>query len=249
MSKAGLTLLLTLFLISVSGVTNKTFAQEKLKILTLSEEKKISTCSTPLQALLVTQNDNCEVTITPQKDFVAKFGSKDANEFSYSTEPTRYVPTQQPAARTITIVPSIIPNPVDQTPHDNMSADGANLNPDVIFDMINAHRAAIRKAPFQKEPSLCSLAKTRSTELHDELFVKGGLHSGLYNRNLPYWITENAKYGSNEAGTVQWWLNSPIHRSAIEGDSVYSCGACVGTQCSQLFTSFTPKGGIAVSTN
>lgn len=236
MSKAGLILLLTLFLISVSGVTNKTFAQEKLKTLTLSGTQKSSTCNTPLQILLVAQKDNCEATITPQKDLVAIFQSKNASEFSYATEPTRYVP-----ARSVVIVPSIIPNPVDQTPHDNIPADGTNLNPDVIFDMINAHRAQIGKSPFKKETSLCSLAKTRSTELHDELFVKGGLHSGLYNRNLPYWVTENAKYGSNEAGTVEWWLNSPIHRSAIEGDSAYSCGACNGSQCSQLFTSFTPK--------
>ena len=237
MSKAGLTLLITLFLISVSGVTSKTFAQEKLQTLTFSGTQKSSICNTPLKTLLVTQNDNCEVKITPQKDLAAVFQSKDANEFSYATEPTRYVPPQ-----TVTIVPSIIPNPVDQTPRDNISADSADLNSNIIFDMINAYRAKIGKTAFQKEPSLCSLAKTRSTELHDELFVNGNLHSGLYNRNLPYWITENAKYGSNEAGTMQWWLHSPIHRAAIEGNYIYSCGACQGSQCSQLFTSFTPKG-------
>ena len=251
MSKAGLTLLMTLFLISVSGVTNETFAQEKLKTLTISGTQKSSICNTPLQTLLVTQNDNCEVTVTAQKELVAKFASKDINEFSYATEPTlvdgqalltRYIPTKPAVTPTIVIVESIVPNPIDQTPRSGIPADSVNLNSDLIFDMINAHRAKIGKAPFQQEASICRLAATRSTELYDELFVKGGLHSGLYNRNLPYWVTENAKYGSNEAGTVQWWLNSPIHRSAIEGDSIYSCGACVGTQCSQLFTSYAPKG-------
>jgi hypothetical protein len=121
-----------------------------------------------------------------------------------------------------------------------LPAAGPSLDANLIFDLINAHRASIGKPAFLKDDALCSLAITRSLELPAE-FANGSLHSGLYNRGLPYWITENAKWGSNEAGTVQWWLNSPIHRSAIQGDHIYSCGACNGTQCSQLFTSYVSK--------
>lgn len=253
MSKAGLTLLLSLVLILVSGVTNKTFALEKLTTITLNGTKKASVCNTPLQSLLITSNEKCEMKIISQKDLVAKLEPKNSNTYSYTTEPTYFVPTATP---TISVLPTeqptisqAIPNN-PQTPVSNLGVNGSNNNSDIIFDLINSHRAKIGKSAFIKDAGLCALAQTRSFELHGELFEgKGYLHSGLYNRNLPYWITENAKYGSNEAGTVQWWLNSPIHRHAIEGDYAYSCGACNGTQCSQLFTSYTPKGGNSISIN
>lgn len=240
MSKAGLTVLLSLVILLVSGVSNKTFALEKLTTISLNGPKKVSVCNTPLQTLLITSGTQCEMKIISQREFVAKLEPKNTNTLSYATEPTYFKP--QP---TITITPPTTATtttaPQTQTPVNMLGANGNNNNSDMIFEMINEHRAKIGKPSFIKDASLCSLAVTRSFELYDELFVKGGLHSGLYNRNLPYWITENAKYGSNEAGTVVWWLNSPVHRQAIEGDYTYSCGACNGTQCSQLFTSYTPK--------
>ena len=114
------------------------------------------------------------------------------------------------------------------------------VNADTIQDLINAFRTRAGLTPFMREDNVCSLAKTRSMELAGEL-SNGVLHSGLYNRNLPYWIWENAKVGSDEAGTVTWWLNSPIHRSSMVGNYKYSCGACTGSYCSQLFTNYEPK--------
>lgn len=238
MSKAGKTILLTIAFFAVSGVFSNTYAQENLFLVTKNVAKKELLCNSLLQSRLVAHQNECETQNSSQKDSVVKGIKRDNFEIAYMTEPTQYVPTP-----TIIIVPTIVPDPTMQAPlHSFPATQAENLNADLILELINAHRAKIGKVPFQKEASLCSLAQTRSTELHDELFVKGGLHSGLYNRNLPYWVTENAKYGSNEAGTVQWWLNSQVHRRAIEGDSIYSCGACQDTQCSQLFTSFTPKG-------
>lgn len=254
MSKAGLISLLTLLFLIVSGGAKHTFAQEKLTDLILRTTKNSSACKTPLENFFVTSRNSCEDKLSSQIDSAVKAQANvntnnEVNEFSYSTEPTQYIPPaplETPAVTpSVTIVSSITPDPTTQTPQDNFPASGTNLNSDLIFDMINAHRAQIGKPAFIKDAPLCQLAQVRSTELEGELFGgKGYLHSGLYNRNLPYWITENAKYGSNEAGTVQWWLHSPIHRAAIEGDSVYSCGACNGTQCSQLFTSYIPKAGV-----
>lgn len=246
-----MTLLLALSLFFVPGVTKKTFATEKLTIFSSNETKKVSVCNSPLQYILVVSNDKCEIKNISQRDLVARLESKNRNLMTYATEPTRFdgqaslAPTA--TVQTSTIAPTV--TPIDpQNPTSNLGANGNNNNSDAIFEMINAHRAKIGKAAFIKDSGLCSLAATRSLELHGELFEgKGYLHSGLYNRNLPYWITENAKYGSNETGTVQWWLNSPIHRRAIEGDYTYSCGACNGTQCSQLFTSYTPKGNSTIS--
>lgn len=243
MFKAGIVALLMVASFAVSGALTKTYAQEKLLTLSTTEARQSYICTTPLKKYLTI--GNCEVKKTSQTETVVKGANRGANEIAYAVEPTKYIPTPTIA---VTIAPSMVPNPMQQAPLDMYPADGANLDSNLIHDLINAHRAAIGKPGFQKDPALCQLAQVRSVELHGELFEgKGYLHSGLYNRNLPYWITENAKYGSNEAGTVRWWLNSPIHRSAIEGDYSYSCGACTGTKCTQLFTSYTPKGGVAVA--
>ncbi len=249
MSKAGLAVFLSVAFFALSGILNKTNAQEKLTMLSKTETRPSYICSTPLKDFFSTEK--CEVKKTAQIDTVVKGANREANEITYATEPTTYIAPQITVTPTVTatISTSMVPSPMQQAPMDLFPASGPNLDANLIFDLINAHRASIGKPVFQTDAALCQLAQVRSTELQGELFEgKGALHSGLYNRNLPYWVTENAKYGSNEAGTVRWWLNSPIHRSAIEGDHVYSCGACNGTKCSQLFTSYTPKGGIAVAT-
>ena len=250
MSKTGATLLLTLLFLGLSGNFSKPHAQEKLLKLTsgVPYQKKICT---PLQNQFIVSLTTCEDKTFLLTDTAVKAISQSKSEnlkvFSYTTEPTYYVESKnklpvQPAAEEPPKTSAQTADIQTQTVLYNVPAESANLNSDIILDMINAHRTKIGLTPFQKDEALCKLAATRSQELHEELFVNGNLHSGLYNRNLPYWITENAKWGSNEAGTVQWWLHSPIHRRAIEGDYVYSCGACNGTQCSQLFTSYTPKG-------
>ncbi len=114
------------------------------------------------------------------------------------------------------------------------------LDSDKIFDFVNQHRAALGLIPFEREESVCQLAIARSTELSGEL-ANGSIHSGLYGRNLPYWIWENAKVGSNEEETVAWWISSPIHYQSMIGDYKYSCVKCTGNNCSQVFTSFSPK--------
>jgi len=251
MSRKYATILLAFLFFTASGVANSANAQmESLTLPTMNIRPDV-TCGSLLQTYFVIQNDTCEDVKLSQVDRVAKaVASESATtnlEFSYSTEPTYYSGTlsdvEPTPADESTPIESLAPTPVtSQIPQDLIPAMGINLDSDLIFQLINQHRAEIGKPAFVKDEALCSLATTRSNELHGELFEgKGYLHSGLYNRNLPYWITENAKWGSNEAGTVQWWLHSPIHRSAIEGDYAYSCGACQGSMCSQLFTSYTPK--------
>lgn len=243
MSRKYATILLAFLFFTASGVANTANAQtESLTLPTMNIRPGI-TCNTLLNAYFVMQNDTCDELKLSQVDRVAKaVASQSAEtnlEFSYATEPTYFVEPTSTPTETLTPTPAV----EVQTPQDMVPATGPNLDSNLIFQLINAHRESIGKPAFVKDDALCSLATTRSTELYGELFEgKGYLHSGLYNRNLPYWITENAKWGSNEAGTVQWWLHSPIHRHAIEGDYTYSCGACQGSMCSQLFTSYTPKG-------
>ena len=250
MSKTVKTLLLAVLFLGLSG--SKIEASETPRELIGS--KPVITC-TSLHSYLVANRDKCKDKKLSQTENAIKAAVREAKNpeviyFSYATEPVYFIePTPIPVVKEPTPVAdtvavptqSVQPQALQQVPQDLFPAVGPNIDSNLIFDMINTHRASIGKKAYEKEVGLCSLAQVRSVEIHDELFNNGNLHSGLYNRNLPYWITENAKWGSNEAGTIRWWLNSPIHRKAIEGDYMYSCGACNGTQCSQLFTSYIPK--------
>jgi len=152
-------------------------------------------------------------------------------------------PTPTP---TFTPIPTQTPTPTEsseqtqEAPQDQ-SEKPPSLNPDTIFEMINNHRASLNLPPFQKDDRLCALAKERGPELYDEIFVTHNIHGGFYSRNLPYWITENMKYGDSETSVFNWWLGSSIHRKAIEGNFTYSCGECYGNSCAQLFTSYQQK--------
>lgn len=259
MSKAGKMVLLVGIFLNFLGAapqlnaqtTQEAFkvslnAQEKLTLTDTGTAPSSRSCSL-LESYFITASSNCVEKKTTQTELVAKATANPSDEtpltVSYTVEPTYFVEptptitptTELPAQPTVTSAPL-------QEALDLLPADGVILDNNLIFNLINDHRTQMGLPAFQKDDALCTLAKTRSVELHGELFEgKGYLHSGLYNRNLPYWITEDAKWGSNEAGTVKWWLNSPIHRRAIEGNYTYSCGACTGSQCSQLFTSYTPK--------
>lgn len=120
-------------------------------------------------------------------------------------------------------------------------APGPSLNADVIFNLINDYRTGLGLPKFEKEDKLCQLAQVRAPEGISEVFVSGKIHSGLYNRNIPFWITENMKYGTSEVEVFNWWLHSYIHKKAIESSHKYSCGACSGNLCVQEFTNYQPK--------
>ncbi len=119
------------------------------------------------------------------------------------------------------------------------------LNADVIFNLVNQLREQAGLPAFEKEPKLCELAQARGPELYGEIFVTRSMHSGLYNRNLPYWVVENIIYSNSEQQAVNWWLGSPIHRASIYKNYKYSCTACVGNSCSELFTNYEPKNPLA----
>lgn len=133
----------------------------------------------------------------------------------------------------------VTPNTV-LIPQQNPSESKTTLSADTIFDMVNNYRTQNAYTPFQKDETICSLANERAKELSGE-FYTGRLHRGLYNRPLPYYVTENAILGRSEQFAIQWWLASPIHRSQMFGNFTHSCTKCEGNACSQVFTSYTPK--------
>lgn len=126
------------------------------------------------------------------------------------------------------------PNALPASPSGTLSAD-------VLFEMINSHRASISLPPYQKEGQICSIAEGRREEIVHEIFVTGALHAGFWSDNHPFFATENMIWQNTEAEAMNWWLNSPVHRSAIEGDYLYACGTCNGEVCNMIFSSLTPK--------
>ncbi|KKQ96578.1 MAG: hypothetical protein A3C27_02565 [Candidatus Levybacteria bacterium RIFCSPHIGHO2_02_FULL_39_36] len=221
MSKAGNILLLVMAFFSITGAMHETKATKKIT-------QDLSSCSASRVSTKLCEeilNQSCiaspEETLKQAQGNVIVAGSQSQTLQASSAIDPIVLPTMQPLA------PESLQN---DTP----------LNSDLIFDLANQFRASVGLAPFEKDDKVCELAESRSNELAGEI-TNGNIHSGLYNRNLPYWIFENAKVGSNEQGTVSWWLSSPIHKSSVVGDYRFSCVKCTGTYCSQLFTSFSPK--------
>lgn len=131
------------------------------------------------------------------------------------------------------------PTPITETaPIPQASSSG--LDADKIFSMVNAHRASLNLAAFQKDDRSCQLAASRAPEVEQEI-ERGTMHKGMYDRDLPYWNTENIVSMDSEQAAFNWWVHDYIHKVAIEGPYKYSCVACLGNSCVEEFTNFLPK--------
>ncbi len=119
----------------------------------------------------------------------------------------------------------------------NQNLSGSEL----LFQMANQHRAKLGLGVFEKDEKICQIAQQRAPQVYGEVFTAGPMHKGFYALNLPYWAAENiASYQTIEEN-FNFWIADYIHRKAIEGDYKYSCVACFGNSCSQIFTSYIPK--------
>lgn len=149
--------------------------------------------------------------------------------------------TSQPTA-TLTPTPdTVTPSPAAPTIVPEQAPDTGSLNPDVLFDMVNTVRVQNGLSAFQKDDNVCSIAQSRAPEIYAEIMVNHNMHAGFYARNLPYWATENLIFQKTEAAALNWWMNEPIHRAAILSNNKYSCIACQGDACSEIFTNYLPK--------
>lgn len=223
MPKAGRILFFVLAIFAIAGANKTTFAKMQTNI-----------CSSSLVSTAICIDSQASACVKPASEVSGQIQS--AIIASPQEAPSQNVLESQ----TIAVTETPVPNTTMPVLSSQTAADSVNLDPEKIFDLINQYRASVGLMPFEKKDSVCELAQIRSSELPSEI-QHGTLHSGLYNRNLPYWIWENAKYGSDEGTTVSWWLASPIHHESIVGDYKFSCIKCTGTYCSELFTSFTPK--------
>ncbi len=234
MSKAGRIMLFAIAIFAIAGAKNTTYAKT-VTAKTSANVSDGSVCSSPLVSTAICNDFNKQscIALTPTKQ-----PKKEVQSAVIIATPESQPTVTQSSQTNPTVLPTMPPL------QDQYASGSAVLDSNKIFDLINQFRSSIGLTPFEKDDKVCELAQTRSTEIPAEI-NNGTLHSGLYNRNLPYWIWENAKYGSNEQGTVAWWLASPIHHQSIVGNYKYSCVKCTGSYCSELFTSYEPKITIA----
>lgn len=236
MRKTQISVILTLIaFFFMAGHIRPAFASETLLDLTTSSYSQNLESIAPMAKVLCAKDKQvCIKTI----DDTARQEKKDNQSNKKEAAPV------YPNA-TFVSVPIVIQTtskqPSTETPQDpTQPSPPPSLNSDLIFDRINSYREKFGLAHFEKDDTICSIATERSKEIVGEL-RSGSLHSGLYNRSLPYWITENAIFARSEEFAISWWMNSPVHHSQIMGNFIHSCIKCDGNACSQVFTSYTPK--------
>ncbi|MCA9370246.1 MAG: hypothetical protein H6774_02980 [Pseudomonadales bacterium] len=158
---------------------------------------------------------------------------------SPTLKPSIPTPTPEQQEESPSPTSSTNPSPLPTPPLAAPTSGG--LDAEVLFAMTNAHRASIGKPAYQKDDKLCALARERAPELQEEIYGAKYIHQGFVERNLPYWITENAISQQTEQAAFNWWMNSSLHRRGLESSMTYACPACSGKNCLMLFTSWQPK--------
>lgn len=230
-------ILVTFFLPEVIG---KAYAQTAPKIIA---SNKITSCSLPSYVLvtrlkhgnLIQKNSQAIAFVAPiytapkptNGAMTGSIGVEQISEQSipkYTEQITQPSPTQAP---------------ISQQSQTTDTAGG--LSSDKLFAMVNEHRVRNGLQPFQNDQQIAQVAKSRAPELQNEIYGGSYMHAGFQERNLPYWATENMISQQSEEEALQWWLNSGVHRAAIEGDDTYASVACEGKNCAMIFTSFAPK--------
>jgi uncharacterized protein YkwD len=193
-----------------------------------------------------------KVTSIPQKTANGLFtisSSKTDNEVkkpvaSHTIEVAMATPTRVPSTASSPTPTVAVQSAVAYNQNAEITpSTGGGLNAETIFSMVNQVRVQNGLAPLEKSPEVCAIANERAPELYAEIFVTGNMHAGFARRqpSISYWMTENMIHQNTEQQAVSWWMNSPIHRSAILGNYTHSCVSCQGNSCAMLFTSFVAK--------
>lgn len=149
---------------------------------------------------------------------------------SYYATPT---PNQSTGSAQPTETPglSVTPTPAVATTH--------QLDAEKLFSMVNQKRTEAGLNPLQKNSAVCEVAHARAPEMQSNV-MSGNMHAGFYARKPDYQSTENIIYMRTEEEALNWWLNSPVHRSSIYGNYADSCLVCEGNTCAQIFANVNP---------
>lgn len=185
-------------------------------------------------------NDFCFAKITQNSSTSAFLTSAPSHNFAFEFTTAKADPTPTPS-NTVTTTPTptvavqaAIAYNTAPTLAENTSEA---LDADLIFTMINQIRSQNGLAPFEKSDFTCQLANERAPEVYGEI-MSGTMHAGMRRRNLDWHTNENIIFQNTESGAVNWWMNSPVHRSALLGAAKHACVKCSGHSCSMIFTDY-----------
>ncbi len=188
---------------------------------------------TGLNKLVITApNNSSGGSLTPVETVLKKATDNDIDEDIVITPSPK-----SPSSNSTDVPPAVTPIAVAS------NTNGSVLNADVLFNLVNATRAQYGLPAFQKSDQICAVANSRAPEVDSEIWVTHTMHAGFYGRNLPFWATENLISMGSEQAALNWWLNSPVHRSAVLGGWKYACVACAGKSCSMIFSNLEAKYG------
>lgn len=227
--------LFSLFIDSPTPQDQTTVSVTAIKSVSLTQPPSIITpiviTITPTSTLTSTQ------TPSPTEYMISLQTPTPTKTVSHTLTPSPTSISNSAISPTPTAIPTIAVTPVN-TPQ-NTQAKG--LNADVIFNLVNQHRNSIGLPALQKDSRVCAIAEQRAPQVYNEIFITHNLDAGLHAMQIPYWITEDIINDDTEQDAVDWWLGDPTHRQVIEGNYSYSCVACSGNNCVQVFTNFVAK--------
>ncbi len=172
-------------------------------------------------------------TVTEPEKPVKKSSASDEENSEPKIEIIKEVKAEEPSPSPVS-TPTPVPS---QTP---ATSSSGNSNSEKLFQMVNDYRTGMGLPAFEKDERLCKIAQERAPQINAEL-NSGNLHKGFKDLNLSYWATENIAAYSSIEENLKFWLSDYIHKKAIESSNKYSCVACTGSSCSQIFTSFVEK--------
>ncbi len=225
-------------LCSIGNVSAKDLKSKKLVVdnSSASSSQKLASPVKQLDTLVdaapVKNTDICSIYSAPEVEEVEPEAL--VSSVSYYATPTVSLDQQfaatQPAATEIPTM-TVTPTPAVATAH--------QLDAEKLFSLVNQKRTEAGLAPLQKNGAVCEVAQARAPEMQSNV-MSGNMHAGFYARKPDYQSTENIIYMQTEEQALNWWLNSPVHRSAIYGSYADSCLVCEGNTCAQIFANVSP---------
>lgn len=142
-------------------------------------------------------------------------------------------------------IPSPQPTTPTPTPWPTYVPYGTFIDEDVLYELVNEWRVKNNKPRYITSETLCTMAEVRLTQLptdpdHDGFYKLADklVDNGTFEKVSENLITKYAgSAGVNEKTMLNDWLESKLHRAAIESSYVYSCLRCDNNDgnCVQLF--------------
>lgn len=150
-----------------------------------------------------------------------------------------FIPTPAP------VLPTAIPTPIPTStpiPAPTVAVDASSYE-DRIWDVVQNWRTSQGLSAHAKDSRMCRLAELRLPEIkvnwsHDQFMNNAHYAEICPGNNCFSAMSENLSNGYySEQENLNGWLNSPLHKEALQKNYTYSCIKCSDGYCVQEFAS------------